>query len=163
MPSFDTVCEPDLVEVRNAVDNTAKEIATRFDFKGTSAAIELKEKEKEITLTGDADFQLVQIDDVLRNKLAKRNVDVRFLDKGDVQKIGGDRVKQVVKVKNGIESEQAKKITRLLKDSKMKVTAAIQGDAVRVTGAKRDDLQAAMALIKKDMAELPLSFNNFRD
>ncbi len=163
MPSFDTVCEPDLVEVRNAVDNTAKEIATRFDFKGTAAAIEFKEKEKEVTLIGDADFQLVQIEDVLRNKLAKRSVDVRFLDKGDVQKMGGDKVKQVIKIKNGIESEQAKKITRLLKDSKMKVQAAIQGDAVRVTGAKRDDLQAAMALIKKDMAELPLSFNNFRD
>ncbi|MDB5730161.1 MAG: YajQ family cyclic di-GMP-binding protein [Variovorax sp.] len=161
MPSFDTVCEPDLVEVKNAVENTAKEIATRFDFKGTAAAIELKDKE--VTLIGDADFQLQQIEEVLRSKLAKRNVDVRFLDKGDVQKMGGDKVKQVIKIKNGIETEQAKKITRLLKDSKMKVQAAIQGDAVRVTGAKRDDLQAAMALIKKDMAELPLSFNNFRD
>ena len=163
MPSFDTVCEPDLVEVRNAVDNTAKEIATRFDFKGTAAAIEFKEKDKEVTLIGDADFQLQQIEEVLRGKLAKRSVDVRFLDKGDVQKMGGDKVKLVVKIKNGIEAEQAKKITRLLKDSKMKLQGAIQGDAVRVTGAKRDDLQAAMALIKKDMAELPLSFNNFRD
>ena len=99
MPSFDTVCEADLVEVKNAVDNTAKEIGTRFDFKGTSAAIELKDKD--ITLIGDSDFQLQQIDDILRNKLAKRNVDVRFLDKGDVQKMGGDKVKQVVKVRNG--------------------------------------------------------------
>ena len=161
MPSFDTVCEPNLPEVKNAVDNTAKEISTRFDFKGTSAAIELKEKE--ITLIGDADFQLVQIEDILRNKLTKRSVDVRFLDKGDVQKIGGDKVKQVIKVKNGIESETAKKIQRLIKDSKLKVQAAIQGDAVRVTGAKRDDLQAAMALIKKDVPDMPLSFNNFRD
>ena len=161
MPSFDTVCEPNLVEVRNAVDNAAKEIGTRFDFKGTSAAIELKDKE--ITLYGDADFQLVQVEDILRNKLSKRNVDVRFLDKGDVQKVGGDKVKQVIKVRNGIESELAKKITRLIKDSKLKVQAAIQGDAVRVTGAKRDDLQAAMALIKKDVADLPLTFNNFRD
>ncbi len=161
MPSFDTVCEPDLPEVRNAVDNTAKEIATRFDFKGTAAAVELKDKD--ITLTGDAEFQLTQIEDILRNKMTKRNVDVRFLDKGAVQKIGGDKVKQVFKVKSGIEAEQAKKITRLIKDSKMKVQAAIQGDAVRVTGAKRDDLQAAMALIRKDMADLPLSFNNFRD
>jgi uncharacterized protein YajQ (UPF0234 family) len=107
MPSFDTVCEADLVEVKNAVDNTAKEIGTRFDFKGTSAAIELKDKD--ITLIGDSDFQLQQIDDILRNKLAKRNVDVRFLDKGDVQKMGGDKVKQVVKVRNGIASEDAKK------------------------------------------------------
>jgi uncharacterized protein YajQ (UPF0234 family) len=161
MPSFDTVCEPNLVEVRNAVDNAAKEIGTRFDFKGTSAAIELKDKE--ITLYGDADFQLVQVEDILRNKLTKRNVDVRFLDKGDVQKVGGDKVKQVIKVRNGIESELAKKITRLIKDSKLKVQAAIQGDTVRVTGAKRDDLQAAMALIRKDVTDVPLSFNNFRD
>ena len=161
MPSFDTVCEANLVEVKNAVENTAKEIATRFDFKGTSAAIELKEKD--ITLIGDAEFQLNQIDDILRNKLTKRSVDVRFLDVGDVQKMGGDKVKQVIKVRNGIESDVSKKLQRLIKDSKIKVQAAIQGDAVRVTGAKRDDLQAAMALIRKDIADLPLSFNNFRD
>ena len=161
MPSFDTVCEADLVEVKNAVDNTAKEIGTRFDFKGTSAAIELKEKD--ITLIGDSDFQLQQIDDILRNKLAKRNVDVRFLDKGDVQKMGGDKVKQVVKVRNGIASEDAKKIQRIIKDSKLKVQGSIQGDSVRVTGAKRDDLQAAMALLKKEITDVPVSFNNFRD
>ena len=161
MPSFDTVCEADVVEVKNAVENTAKEIGTRFDFKGTSAAIELKDKD--ITLIGDSDFQLQQIDDILRNKLAKRNVDVRFLDKGDVQKMGGDKVKQVVKVREGIASEDAKKIQRLIKDSKLKVQAAIQGESVRVTGAKRDDLQAAMALIRKDMTDLPLTFDNFRD
>ena len=161
MPSFDTICEANLVEVKNAVENTAKEIATRFDFKGTPAAIELKEKE--ITLVGDADFQLTQIEDILRNKLIKRSVDVRFLDKGDVQKMGGDEVKQVIKVRNGIESDVAKKIQRMIKDSKLKVQAAIQGDAVRVTGAKRDDLQAAMALVKKDIPDMPLSFNNFRD
>ena len=161
MPSFDTVCEADVVEVKNGVDNTAKEIATRFDFKGTSAAIEIKDKE--ITLIGDSDFQLAQIDDILRNKLTKRNVDIRFLDKGDVQKMGGDKVKQVVKVRNGIASEDAKKIQRVIKDSKMKVQAAIQGESVRVTGAKRDDLQAAMALIRKEMPDLPLSFDKFRD
>lgn len=161
MPSFDTVCEPNMVEVKNAVDNAAKEIGTRFDFKGTSAAIEVKDKE--ITLTGDADFQLQQVEDILNAKLAKRSVDVRFLDKGDIQKAGGDKVKQVIKVRSGIESEAAKKLQRLIKDSKLKVQAAIQGDAVRVTGAKRDDLQSAMALIRKDMADLPLSFNNFRD
>ena len=161
MPSFDTVCDPDMVEVKNAVENSAKEIGTRFDFKGTSAAIELKDKE--ITLLGDAEFQLQQVDDILRNKMAKRNVDVRFLDKGAVQKIGGDKVKQVLKVRSGIESELAKKIQRLIKDSKMKLQASIQGDSVRISGAKKDDLQAAMALIRKEVADMPLSFNNFRD
>lgn len=161
MPSFDTVCEADLTEVKNGVDNATKEIATRFDFKGTSAKVEYKDKE--ITMIGDAEFQLTQIEDVLRNKLTKRNVDVRFLDIGDVQKMGGDKVKQVIKVRNGIETEVSKKIQRAIKDSKLKVQAAIQGDAVRVTGAKRDDLQAAMVVIKKEVPDLPLSFNNFRD
>ena len=161
MPSFDTVCEADFVEVRNAVDNAAKEIGTRFDFKGTSANIELKDKE--ITLFGDAEFQLQQVEDILRNKLTKRSVDVRFLDVQKPQKIGGDKLKQTVKVKNGIEAELAKKIQKLIKESKLKVQAAIQGDAVRVTGTKRDDLQAVMALLRKDVADVPLSFNNFRD
>ena len=161
MPSFDTICEADLVEVRNAVDNTVKEIGTRFDFKGTAAAIELKDKD--ITMIGDAEFQLGQIEDVLRNKMTKRGVDVRFLDRGDVQKMGGDKVKQVIKVRNGIETEVSKKIQRMIKDSKLKLQASIQGDAVRVSGTKRDDLQAAMALIRKDIPDLPLSFNNFRD
>ena len=161
MPTFDTVCEANTVELRNAVDNAAKEIHTRFDYKGTSAALELKDKE--ITLFGDAVFQLTQVEDILRAKLAKRNVDLRFLDKGEPQKIGGDKLKQIIKVRNGIETEAAKKISRMLKDSKLKVQSAIQGDAVRVSGAKRDDLQAAMALIRQDIADLPLSFNNFRD
>jgi uncharacterized protein YajQ (UPF0234 family) len=161
MPSFDTVCEADFVEVKNAVDNATKEIGTRFDFKGTSAAVELKDKE--ITIYGDAEFQLQQVEDLLRNKLTKRNVDVRFLDIQKAQKIGGDKVKQLIKVKNGIESELAKKIQKLMKESKLKVQAAIQEEKVRVTGAKRDDLQAAMALIRKDLADHPLSFNNFRD
>lgn len=161
MPSFDTVCEANLVEVKNAVENTAKEIGTRFDFKGTPAAIELKDKD--ITVIGNAEFQLTQIEDVLRNKLTKRSVDVRFLDMGDVQKIGGDKVKRVIKVRNGIETEMSKKIQRLLKDSKLKVQGAIQEEKVRVTGAKRDDLQAAMALIRKEITDVPLSFDNFRD
>lgn len=161
MPSFDTVCEANLVEVRNAVENTAKEIATRFDFKGTAASITIQECE--ITLIGDADFQLTQIEDVLRNKLTKRGVDVRFLDMGEVRKIGGDKVKQSIKVRSGIESELAKKIQKLLKDSKLKVQGAIQEDKVRVTSAKRDDLQAAMALIRKDVTDVPLSFDNLRD
>ncbi|HUR89967.1 MAG TPA: YajQ family cyclic di-GMP-binding protein [Ramlibacter sp.] len=161
MPSFDTVCEPNMVEVRNAVDNTAKEIATRFDFKGTSAGIELKDKE--VTIFGDADFQVNQVHDILLAKLVKRNVDVRFLEKGDVLKVGGDKVKQPVKVLSGIETDVAKKIQKMIKESKLKVQAQIQGDAVRVQGAKRDDLQAAMALIRKEVPEVPLTFNNFRD
>ena len=161
MPSFDTVCEADFVEVKNAVDNATKEIGTRFDFKGTSAAVELKDKE--ITIYGDAEFQLQQVEDLLRNKLTKRNVDVRFLDIQKAQKIGGDKVKQVIKVKNGIESDLAKQLQKLMKESKLKVQAAIQEDKVRITGAKRDDLQAAMALIRKDITDVPLSFDNFRD
>jgi uncharacterized protein YajQ (UPF0234 family) len=161
MPSFDTVCEADMVKVKNGVENSAKEIATRFDFKGTSASIEIKDKD--ITVVGDADFQIEQILEVLRNKLTKQSVDVRFLDIGDLQKIGGDKVKKVIKVRNGIEAELAKKIQRLIKDSKMKVQAAIQEDKVRVTGAKRDDLQAAMALLRKSITDIPLDFNNFRD
>ena len=161
MPSFDTVLEADLVKVKNAVENTAKEIGTRFDFKGTSASIELKEKD--ITLIGDSDFQLDQINDILRNKLVKAGVDVRFLDIGKTEKIGGDKVKQVSKVRNGIETELAKKIQVLIKGSKIKVQAAIQEEKVRVTGGKRDDLQSARALIKAENADFPLSFNNFRD
>ena len=161
MPSFDTVCEADFVEVKNAVDNSAKEIGTRFDFKGTSAGIELKDKE--ITLFGDADFQLQQVEEILRNKLTKRNVDVRFLDKGAVQKIGGDKVKQIVTVKKGVTGDLAKKIVRLVKDSKIKVQASIQGDAVRVAGTKRDDLQSVIAMLRKDVTDTPLDFNNFRD
>ncbi len=161
MPSFDVVSEADMVEVRNAVDQASKDIGTRFDFKGTDARIE--QKERELTAYADSDFQLSQVREVLTTKMAKRNVDVRFLDLGKIEKIGGDKVKQVIKVRNGIETEAAKKIVRIIKDSKMKLQASIQGDAVRVTGAKRDDLQAAMALLKKDVSDLPLAFNNFRD
>jgi uncharacterized protein YajQ (UPF0234 family) len=162
MPSFDTVLEPNLVEVRNAVDQTAKEIGTRFDFKGSSAKVELKEKE--LTVWADSDFQIGQVLDVLIAKLTKRSVDIRFLDRtAKIEKIGGDKVKQLIVVKNGIDSDTAKKIQTFIKQSKMKVQAAIQGDSVRVTGAKRDDLQAAMALIRKEIADAPLSFTNFRD
>ena len=162
MPRFDTVLEPNLVEVRNAVDQTAKEIGTRFDFKGSSARIELKDKE--LTLFADSDFQIGQVMDILLAKLTKRSVDVRYIDRSaKIEKIGGDKVKQVLTVKNGIDSDTAKKIQSLVKQSKLKVQAAIQGDTVRVTGAKRDDLQQAMALIRKEVADAPLSFNNFRD
>jgi uncharacterized protein YajQ (UPF0234 family) len=162
MPSFDTVLEPNLVEVRNAVDQSNKEIGTRFDFKGSDSRIE--QKDKELTLYADSDFQLGQVRDILTAKMTKRQVDVRFLDlSAKVEKIGGDKVKQVVTVKAGIETELAKKIQKLIKDSKMKVQAAIQGDTVRISGQKRDDLQAAIALLRKDVTDVPLSFNNFRD
>jgi len=162
MPSFDAVLDPNLVEVRNAVDQAGKEIGTRFDFKGSSARIELKEKE--LTLWADSDFQLNQVMDVLLAKLAKRNVDVRFLDRSaKIEKIGGDKVKQVLVVKSGIDSETARKIQTLVKQSKLKVQASIQGDTVRLSGAKRDELQGAIALIRKEVADAPLSFTNFRD
>ena len=161
MPSFDVVSEADMIEVKNAVEQSNKEISTRFDFKGSDARVE--HKENELTAFADSEFQLSQVRDVLTNKLTKRKVDVRFLDEGDIKKIGGDKVKQVIKIKNGIETEDAKKITRVIKDSKLKVQASIQGESVRVTGAKRDDLQAAMAMLRKDVPDMPLEFNNFRD
>ena len=162
MPSFDTVLEPNLVEVRNAVDQASKEIGTRFDFKGSSARLELKEKE--LTVFADSDFQIGQVMDILIAKLTKRSVDIRFLDRSaKIEKIGGDKVKQLLVIKNGIDSDTAKKIQNLIKQSKLKVQAAIQGDTVRVTGTKRDDLQAAMALVRKEVADAPLSFSNFRD
>ena len=161
MPSFDVVSEANIVEVKNAVDQSNKEITTRFDFKGSDARVE--QKERDLTAYADSEFQLNQVRDVLTGKMVKRGVDVRFLDLGKIEKIGGDKVKQVIKVKNGIESDAAKKIVRIIKDSKTKVQASIQGDAVRVTGAKRDDLQGAIALLRKEVTDLPLEFNNFRD
>ena len=161
MPSFDIVCEANAVEVRNAIDQANKEISTRFDFKGSDARIEIKERE--LTAFADDDFKLEQVRDVMVSKFAKRGVDVRFLDYGAVQKVGGDKVKQVVTVRQGVPGDQAKRIVKLIKDSKLKVQASIQGEEVRVTGAKRDDLQSTIALVKKEMTELPFEFKNFRD
>ena len=161
MPSFDIKCEPNMVKVNNAVSNSSKEVVNRFDFKGTAAAIDIKEKE--ITLVGESDFQLQQLLDVLRTKFAKSEVPAEFMDIGEVQKMGGDKVKQVVNIRNGIASEDAKKIQKLIKESKLKVQAAIQGEVVRVTGKDRDVLQQAIALVRKEMTQLPLSFDNFRD
>ncbi len=166
MPSFDAVIEPNLVELRNAVEQANKEIGTRFDFKGSSAKVELSEqgKGRELVLYADSDFQIAQVSDVLLNKLSKRGVDVRFFDlTAKTEKIGGDKVKQPVTVKTGIDSDSAKKIQTLIKQSKLKVQAAIQGDAVRVSGGKRDDLQGAIQHLKAAMTELPLTFTNFRE
>src|SRR3954470_13562731 len=149
MPSFDIISEVNQVEVRNALDQTNKELSTRFDFKGSDARVE--HAEKVLTLYADDEFKLSQVTDILTGKLAKRGVDVRALKYGEVEKVSGNKVKQVVTVREGVEQELAKKIVKLVKDSKLKVQASIQGDAVRVSGTKRDDLQNAIALVKKSI------------
>lgn len=166
MPSFDVMLEPNFVELRNAVDQANKEIGTRFDFKGSSAKVELTEKgqTRELMLHADSDFQIAQVKDILLAKLAKRGVDVRFLDdSAKIEKMGGDKVRQPVKVKVGIESELGRKIQQLVKQSKVKVQAAIQGDIVRISGAKRDDLQLAIAMLRREVTDVPLKFDNPRD
>ena len=161
MPSFDVVCEANMVEVKNAVEQSNKEISTRFDFKSSDSRVE--QKERELTMFADDEFKLGQLKDVLIAKMAKRNVDVRFLDYGKIEKIGGDKVKQIVTIKKGVSGDLAKKIVKLVKDSKIKAQASIQGDAVRVSGTKRDDLQSVIAMLRKDVTDTPLDFNNFRD
>lgn len=161
MPSFDIVSEVDKQELRNAVDQANKEISTRFDFKGSDARVE--QADYALTLYADDDFKLGQVLDILSQKIAKRNIDVRCLDKGKSEKISGNKVKQSVTVKTGVETELAKKIVKLIKDSKLKVQASIQGDTVRVSGAKRDVLQETIALVRKSIADFPLQFGNFRD
>ncbi|HEY9379714.1 MAG TPA: YajQ family cyclic di-GMP-binding protein [Burkholderiales bacterium] len=161
MPSFDITSEVNKVELKNAIDQTNKEIGTRFDFKGSDARLELNELV--LTIYADDDFKLQQVMDIFIGKCAKRNVDVRALDAKDIDKVSGNKVKQTVNIRNGIESDKAKQIVKLIKDSKMKVQASIQGEAVRISGAKRDDLQNAIALVKKAVSDLPLQFGNFRD
>jgi uncharacterized protein YajQ (UPF0234 family) len=161
MPSFDIVSEAEQVEINNALDQTNKELSTRFDFKGSDARVE--HKEKVLTLHADDEFKLSQVTDILTGKLTKRGVDIRSLKYGDIQKVSGNKVKQDVTVRTGVEQELSKKIVKLLKDSKLKVQGSIQGDAVRVTSAKRDELQNAIALIKKSITDFPLQFNNFRE
>lgn len=166
MPSFDVVCKPNLVEVSNAVDQANREISTRFDFKGSDARVEESDKGKdcELTLYADDDFKLGQVRDVLMGKMAKRSVDLRFLDQDAApEKVGMDKRKQLIKVRAGIETVVAKRIVQLVKDSKTKLTASINGDSVRVTGAKRDALQECMAMLRKEVTELPVAFDNFRD
>jgi cyclic-di-GMP-binding protein len=164
MPSFDFSSEVDLVALKNAIDTTGKKIIGRHDFKGTSAQVELTEKDKIIALFADSDFQLNQIKDILFPEMEKKEPDsTKRLDAQTVQKVSGDKVKQDLKIKIGIEAELSKKIVKLLKDSKLKVQVAIQGDAVRVTGAKRDVLQDAIALVKKTITDFPIKYGNFRD
>ncbi|MFN2643757.1 MAG: YajQ family cyclic di-GMP-binding protein [Burkholderiales bacterium] len=161
MPSFDIVSQVDRQEVKNALEQTNKEIANRFDFKGSDARVE--QNELVLTVYADDEFKLGQVSDVLRARLAKRNVDVRSLESGAIEKISGDKVKRPITVKVGVPQEKAKEIQKLIKDAKLKVSASIQGDAVRVAGAKKDDLQAAIQLVRKSIADLPLQFINFRD
>ena len=161
MPSFDIVSEVNQVEVRNAIEQANREISTRFDFKGSDARVE--HKDTELTLYADDDFKLKQVTDVLVGKLTRRSVDVRSLKFGNVEKMSGDKVRQVVTIRVGVEQELAKKIVRQLKDSKLKVQSTIQGDAVRVSGAKKDELQNAIALVKKSITDYPLQYENFRD
>jgi uncharacterized protein YajQ (UPF0234 family) len=161
MPSFDIVSEVNQVEVRNALAQANKELSTRFDFKGSDARVEYDGKA--MTLYADDDFKLKQVTDILVAKLTKRQVDIRSLDYGDAEKISGNKMKQAVKVRTGVEQDLAKKVVKLLKESKLKVQGSIQGDAVRVSGTKKDDLQAAIALIRKSIADYPLQYQNFRD
>ena len=165
MPSFDIVSEVNQVEVRNAVDQCNKEITNRFDFKGSDARVEIQDQDKEKVLMvfADDNFKLGQVRDVLTAKLAKRGVDVRSLAPGTIEKTTGDTVKQPVMVRVGVEQELARKIVKLLKDSKMKAQASIQGDAVRVTGPKKDTLQEVITLVKKSITDVPLQFKNFRE
>lgn len=161
MPSFDIVSEVNLVEVHNALDQSNKEVSTRFDFKGSDARIELKDKV--LTLFADDDFKLSQVTDILTAKLTKRGVDIRSLKYGDTEKVSGNKVKQAITVRTGVEQELAKKIVKTIKESKLKLQASIQGDAVRVSGGKRDELQNAIALVKKSVDNFPLQYQNFRD
>ena len=161
MPSFDIVSDVNRQEVKNAIEQTNKEIANRYDFKGSDARVE--QDDLALTVFADDEFKLGQVMDVLRGRLAKRNVDIRTLELGAIEKISGDKVKRPVTVKVGIPVERGKTLQKLLKDAKLKVQAAIQGEAVRVSGAKKDDLQAAIQLVRKSVTDLPLQFINFRD
>lgn len=164
MPSFDFTSEADMVALKNAIDVASRQIENRYDFKGTSAKIEFNEKDKFVTLFGDNDFQLNQIKDILFPAMEKKEAESsKRLDAQKIEVISGNKAKQVLKIKDGIETELAKKLVKLIKDSKLKVQATIQGDAVRVQGAKRDDLQEAIALIRKSITDFPIKAGNFRD
>ncbi|MDA1116746.1 MAG: YajQ family cyclic di-GMP-binding protein [Proteobacteria bacterium] len=161
MPSFDIVSQVNQQEVKNALEQANKEIQNRYDFKGSDARIE--QNELALTVFADDEFKLGQVMDVLRQRMAKRNIDVRCLELGAVERISGDKAKRLVTVKTGIAQDKAKEIQKLVKDAKLKVQPSIQGDAVRISGAKKDDLQAAIQLVRQAVTDLPLQFINFRD
>lgn len=160
MPSFDIVSEVDMPEVNNALDQARREVGTRFDFKGVDATFEIKDKE--ITLTADSEFQIEQMLDILKSKMVKRNVDVKSLEVGTVKQ-SGKQALLTITIQQGIDSDEARKLVKLIKDSKAKVQTAIQGDKLRVTGKKRDDLQGVIAMVREANLDLPVQFNNFRD
>ena len=162
MPTFDIVSEIDQQEIRNAVDQASREVATRFDFKDTGASYTLKEKEFTVEMKAPAEFQLKQMLDILTQRLSKRGIDVRCMEKKDpVTNLAEAR--QSIVLRHGVDQETGKKLQKILKESKLKVQAQIQGDQLRVTGKQRDDLQAAMALMRKAELDRPLQFKNFRD
>jgi len=161
VPSFDIVSQVNQQEVKNALEQANKEIQNRYDFKGSDARIE--QDELALTVYADDEFKLGQVTDVLRQRMAKRGIDVRCLELGAVEKISGDKTKRLVTVKTGIEQEKSKQIQKLIKDSKLKVQGSIQGDLLRISGAKKDDLQAAIQLVRQQVTDLPLQFINFRD
>ena len=164
MPSFDISSEADVVALKNAVDVAGRHIGNRYDFKATTAKVELNEKDKTLTLFGDSEFQISQIKDILFPEMEKKEREsTKRLEIGKLETVSGNKVKQELKIKIGIETELAKKIVKLIKDSKLKVQASIQGDAVRVTGVKRDLLQETIALVKKSIDDFPLQYGNFRD
>ena len=164
MPSFDITSEVDMVQLKNAVDVAGRQVGNRYDFKGTSARVELNEKDKTITVFGDSEFQVGQVKDILFPEMEKKaRESTKRLEQGDVQSISGNKAKQELKIKEGVDQELGKKVVKLIKDSKLKVQATIQGDAVRVTGAKRDVLQETIALVRKSVTDYPLEFGNFRD
>ncbi|HEB56953.1 MAG TPA: YajQ family cyclic di-GMP-binding protein [Gammaproteobacteria bacterium] len=160
MPSFDIVSEFEMHEAVNAVDQANREVNTRFDFKGSSAKFE--QNKEVITMTAEAEFQLQQMYDILQTRLNRRGIDIACLQLGEVEKLG-KQVKQSVTLRQGLESDLARKIVKMIKDKKLKVQSAIQGDKVRVTGKKRDDLQSVIAMLKEAKIDMPMQFNNFRD
>ena len=160
MPSFDVVSEVDLPEVRNAVDQATREVGTRFDFKGVDASFELDDAQ--ITLTAESEFQLEQMMDILKNKLVKRNVDIKTMKEEEIVQSGKKAI-QKVEIQQGIDADMARKLVKMIKDKKMKVQTAIQGEKLRVTGKKRDDLQEVIAMLREANLEIPLQYNNFRD
>ena len=163
MPSFDIVSEINHVEIRNAVDQCNKEISNRFDFKGSDARVEINDKDKTLVVFADDEFKLKQVREVMTGKLAKRGVDIRALEAGKQEPVSGNKLKETIRVREGIEQERAKALVKLIKDSKAKVQASIQGDLLRVSGAKKDTLQETIALVRKSVTDIPLQFKNFRD
>ena len=164
MPSFDFTSEADMVALKNAIDVTSRQIDNRYDFKGTSAKVELNEKDKVITLHGDSDFQLDQIKDLLFPAMEKKEKEsVKRLDHQKVISVSGNKVKQDMKIRDGIDSELAKKIVKLIKDAKLKAQASIQGDTVRVTGKKIDELREAITLVRSKITDFPIKDGNYRD